>query len=309
MEIALKAMDADERDLRKQANEKALKAAVTALFRLLKHPKGTSVLGPVLNALGRFVHLIDVEVAGDVLAALQDLTDRATLPAVERAIAEGGLSTGEDGAGGETEGTLAEIDAESKKVAAFAAGSSSDLQDDRSGAVLNADELAVVQDGAGEAKARVRRGSKKQRVGRRQHVLLNEQPLGRLPVPITVDPSVAMELVSAAAWIIAGPGSSLGIDSSTFSTFLYRSMMAVPSGGKSAVGSACRAIALQLLKRREPDPQVSASFAKRCLVISMQVDTRSQAALIQLFRQLVGSYTELEQVLDRVQDRVQGGTY
>lgn len=298
-------MDADERDLRRVANEKSLKAAVTALFRLLKHPKGTAVLGPVLQALGRFVHLIDVEVAADVLAALEAITERATLPMVQQAT-DGGDVAGSSYNDEDAVGSSKASDAYgSRSVAAFTAGASSAMQDDRSGAVLNEDELAVLKEGAAPAwRRKLRRGSKAQKLRRRLHVLLNEQPLGRLPIPVELDPVVAFELVSAAAWILGGPGLTLGFDNAAFTTFLYRAMLIAPMGGLNAVGSACRSVSLQLLKRREQDSQVAAAFAKRCLVVSMQVDSAGQGALIQLFRQIVGSYSEVEQILDRVQDRV-----
>jgi len=305
VEIALKAMDADERVLRQKANERALKAAVTALFRLLKHPKGTAVLGPVLQALGRFVHLIDVDVAADVLAAMENITDRSTLPAANEASTNGpGGPSAFGGADGDDDSDAEHGhhgDSGSSKPLAFAAGASEEsMLDDRSGAVLNEDELAVVRDGAGATQVRVRRKSKQTRAKRREKVLLNEQVMGHLPIPITINPEVAFELVGAASWIIAGPGQSLDFDGATFSTFLYRAMLAVPMGGRKATDACCRAVSLQMLRRREPDAQIAAAFAKRCLALSLSVDSRCSAALLQQFRQIVGAYTDVEQILDRV---------
>lgn len=72
----LKAADAEDRDERIANQTTILRDTLHICFRLLRSPRNSKVLPPVLAALGKFGHLVDVHVVQDLFASLRDLMER-----------------------------------------------------------------------------------------------------------------------------------------------------------------------------------------------------------------------------------------
>eukprot|EP01138_Halocafeteria_seosinensis_P013407 gb/GECG01013693.1/.p1 GENE.gb/GECG01013693.1/~~gb/GECG01013693.1/.p1 ORF type:complete len:1023 (+),score=198.27 gb/GECG01013693.1/:1-3069(+) len=73
---SLKAADAEDRDERIKNQTECLKQVMVIYLKLLRSENNAHVLSPILDGIGKFSALIDVQVAEDVVLHLKDLVER-----------------------------------------------------------------------------------------------------------------------------------------------------------------------------------------------------------------------------------------
>ena len=73
---SLKAADAEDRDERVQNQTEALKQSMYIYLRLLRADSNAHLLSPILDGIGKFSTLVDVQLAEDIVLHLKDLVER-----------------------------------------------------------------------------------------------------------------------------------------------------------------------------------------------------------------------------------------